>query len=128
MPTINATNLGGKKLNSFTAAYAYSHAIDSESSTFGDSYFLSRVGQGQLGFQGTFNPSVDKGNADFDMRHRFVAAFNWDVPYAHGLGVRDIHTDSFVWRGETSANGGWTWRVEQEMQLKRRNPNPTLYK
>jgi hypothetical protein len=81
---------GGKNPKSFAAAYAYSHANDSESSTFGDSYLLSRVGRGLLGFQGAFNPSVDKGNADFDMRHRFVAGFNRDVPFARGLGVRQL--------------------------------------
>jgi len=71
----------------FTAAYTWAHAIDNESSTFGDSYLLSRVGQGVFGFQDAFNPAGDKGDADFDVRHRFVTSFNWDIPFA-----RDLHS------------------------------------
>ncbi len=69
----------------FTAAYTFAHAIDNESSTFGDSYLLSRVGQGVFGFQDAFNPAGDKGDADFDVRHRFVTSFNWDIPFARNL-------------------------------------------
>ncbi|HEY3139454.1 MAG TPA: hypothetical protein VGL29_25765 [Blastocatellia bacterium] len=36
----------------------------------------------------------------------------------------EIQTDSFLWRGETSAHDGKSWRVEQEMRLKRRTVNP----
>lgn len=37
----------------------------------------------------------------------------------------DIQQDTFLWRGETSADGGRTWRVEQIMRLWRRPTGPS---
>ncbi len=97
----------------FTAAYTYAHAIDNESSTFGDSFLLSRVGAGLLGFQDAFNPAGDKGNADFDVRHRFVASFNWDIPFARNLGNRPLKwvLDGWATNGVVSFRTGTPFTV-----------------
>lgn len=60
----------------FGASYTWSHSIDNASSLGGEdrivglsSYLLD-----------PFNPSLDKGSSDYDIRHRFVAYFIWDAP------------------------------------------------
>jgi len=97
----------------FTAAYTLSHAVDNESSTFGDSYLLSRVGQGVFGFQDAFNPAGDKGDADFDARHRFVTSFNWDIPFARNLsrGLLKAALDGWAMNGVLSFRTGLPFTV-----------------
>jgi hypothetical protein len=61
---------------SFTARYTLSGAKDNLSSTFaetGQTFFL--------GFTDTFNPGLDRGWADFDVRHRFVTSFNYQPKF-----------------------------------------------
>jgi hypothetical protein len=60
----------------FTARYTLSSAKDNLSSTFSDSN-----ANFNLGLLDPFNPSLDYGYADYDARHRFVASFNYEVPY-----------------------------------------------
>lgn len=72
---VQANNLWQSGL-SFVSNYTWSHAIDNLSSTFSDSYYNYNVG-----LLDPFNPGLDKGNADFDVRHRFVFAGNWQEPY-----------------------------------------------
>ncbi|MBK6313879.1 MAG: carboxypeptidase regulatory-like domain-containing protein [Blastocatellia bacterium] len=61
----------------FLAKYTWSHAIDNLSSTFSDGSNLFN-----LGLIDPFNPETDKGNADFDVRHRFISSGIWEVPFA----------------------------------------------
>lgn len=63
---------------SVTANYTWSHAIDNLSSTFSE----GDIGNYGLGLLDPFNPNLDRGNADFDIRHRFVTSGIWAIPYA----------------------------------------------
>jgi hypothetical protein len=56
--------------------YTYSVNKDNLSSTFSD----SNAGLFQLGFLDPFNPDVDYGYSENDIRHRFVTNFVWDIP------------------------------------------------
>ncbi len=55
--------------------YTWSHAIDNLSSTFSES--SNNV---NLGFLDPFNPNLDRGNADFDVRHRLAVSAIWQIP------------------------------------------------
>ena len=58
-----------------SARYTYSVSKDNLSTTFSES-----SNNFNLGFLDPFNPDVDYGYADFDVRHRFVTSFTWGVP------------------------------------------------
>ena len=61
----------------FLAKYTYAHAIDNLSSTFSDGQNLFN-----LGLLDPLDPELDKGNADYDIRHRFITSGLWEVPFA----------------------------------------------
>jgi hypothetical protein len=73
-------NLGNRGLG-LTANYTWSHALDNLSSTFSDSNGAGASGLYQLGYVDAFNPKLNYGNADFDIRHRFSLAGTWEVPW-----------------------------------------------
>jgi outer membrane receptor protein involved in Fe transport len=67
-----------------TANYTWSHAIDDLSSTFSES-----SNNFNLGFTDPFRPGLDRGNADFDIRHRVVLSAVWEPPiYKNAGGVK----------------------------------------
>jgi len=58
----------------FTAAYTWSHAIDDVSDVF-------TIGGASLVAQDSFNLRAERGDANFDIRHRFAASVLWDLPF-----------------------------------------------
>jgi outer membrane receptor protein involved in Fe transport len=72
--------------------YSWAHAIDNISNTFSE----TTTGAGLLGVLDPLNPGLDKGDAEYDIRHRVTMAAVWDVPYKGNKRV----TDTIL--------GGWT--------------------
>jgi hypothetical protein len=70
------TNLASAGVN-LSVNYTWSHAIDNLSTTFSETKAAYN-----LGLLDPFNPSVDKGNAEFDLRHRLSIGGTWDIPFA----------------------------------------------
>ncbi len=90
--------------------YTWSHAIDTLSDVFSSagvpsagstvSALLGQSGNGvNLGFLDPFNPRIDRGNADFDVRHRLVIAGTWDLPLGRSGSSRLVRLLA----------GGWTF-------------------
>lgn len=64
--------------------YTYSHSIDNTSSTFTD----GASNNDNLGYLDPFNKALDRGNSDFDQRHRIAVAMFWEVPFGkHATGA-----------------------------------------
>ena len=89
-------NFANKGLN-LTANYTFSHALDNLSSTFSDSNGAGQSGFYQLGYLDAFNPKLNFGNADFDIRHRFALSGTWETPWY-------THSSSALLRNTL---GGW---------------------
>jgi hypothetical protein len=76
---LQMNNLNRKGL-SVTANYTYSHSLDDISSTFSESNSASD-GVGNLGYLNPFDPGLDYGASDFDVRQRFVLAPIYQTPW-----------------------------------------------
>ena len=80
----------------YEAAYTYAHALDNASSAS-----LGSVNNGD--FQDQRFPNQNYGNADFDVRHRFVFSYVYDLPFGRGqLFAKDA---SGVREPDSSATG-----------------------
>jgi outer membrane receptor protein involved in Fe transport len=79
----DARRIAGSGLRA-TARYTMGFAKDNLSSTFSES-----LNQYNLGFLDAFDPGLDYGWADHDVRHRFVMSGIWEVPLGReGSGLK----------------------------------------
>ena len=92
--SIESSNLRNLGLQ-FTARYTLSSARDNLSSTFSES-----SNNFNLGLLDPFDPNLDYGFADFDVRHRFVTSFNWNLPAERWFGANEGVAKHVL--------GGWT--------------------
>ncbi|HKX30057.1 MAG TPA: TonB-dependent receptor [Blastocatellia bacterium] len=105
--SIDSSNIAGLGLQ-FTAKYTYAVSRDNLSSTFSN-------GQGGccgLGLLDPFNPALDYGHSDFDIRNQFVGSFNWELPYAKGTsGLTKQFLDGWSMAGIFTARTGTPFTV-----------------
>lgn len=90
----------------FGASYTYSHALDDASSAS-----LGSLNNGD--FRNELYPSLEYGNADFDVRNRFVINYAYLLPFGHGqkfggnaTGVLDQIIGNWQIAGITSIQSG----------------------
>ncbi len=83
----------------FTVNYTWSHAIDNLSSTFFETGVSGQYGNVNVtvnngsfdrGLLDPFHPNVDRGNAEFDIRHRVTMLGTWRVPVGGMLSTNRV--------------------------------------
>ena len=65
---------------SFQIAYTFGKTLDFDSDVFGSDGDLN-FGGSDIYFADPLNLKLDYGRAAFDIRHRFVASFLWEIPF-----------------------------------------------
>ena len=72
--SLRTTNFMNHGLD-LNANYTWSHSIDNISTTFSENN-----NNFNLGYLDPYNPALDRGPSDYDIRHRFVLSGIWNVP------------------------------------------------
>jgi hypothetical protein len=92
---------------SLISTYVWSHALDNSPGNF----CTGGTGPSTCGFSNPLRPELDKGNADFDVRHHFSFASVWNLPIGKGhryAGDISRTADLFI--------GGWQVNTDITIQ------------
>ena len=105
---LTTNNLFNQGLN-VTANYTWSHTEDYLSATFGGS---DEWGGQSLGTMDPYNPRLDKGDSDFDIRNRLSLGAVWVLPYAKNThGVMKEILDGWEFAPIFYANTGYPYTI-----------------
>jgi len=96
------------------AAYTYSKLLDNGSDVFGPTGG-NTINRNDFA-QNPLCQSCDRGPSIFDIRHRFVATYIWDLPYQHSpsnhvLGIVKSITRDWTISGTTTAQTGFNGTI-----------------
>ncbi|MGD0415449.1 MAG: carboxypeptidase regulatory-like domain-containing protein [Terriglobales bacterium] len=105
---LTSSNLFKQGLN-ITANYTWSHTIDYLSATFGGS---DEWGGQALGTLNPFDPQLDRGDSDYDVRNRLALSAVWAPPYAqHTHGFVKEALDGWEFAPIFSASSGYPYTI-----------------
>jgi hypothetical protein len=84
------------------AAYTYGHAIDDASDV------LNVLVNDSASIQDPRNLALNRGNSEFDLRHRFVLSHVWELPfYKHSTGFAGRVLGGWAFTGDWSIQSGF---------------------
>jgi len=90
----------------FTSAYTYAKAMDDLSTTFSEAF-----NNFNLGYLDPYNPRLDWGPADNDIRHRYVLGLIWQEPYRNGEGWLNTVLNGWTVTGIFAAHTGTPFTI-----------------
>ncbi|MFB3813078.1 MAG: TonB-dependent receptor domain-containing protein [Terriglobales bacterium] len=95
---------------SFNVNYTWSHAIDGGSTWHSGATSSNGPAGGEGYTTDVTRPDLDRGNAIFDIRHRLVANFVWELPWLKSQqGVLGHILGGWQWNGIFSYQSGAHW-------------------
>jgi len=91
---------------SFNVGYTYSHSIDNGSAWHNSATTGNGAAAGDGYTTDLTQPQLDRGNSTFDIRHRLVVNYVWELPIA-----RNAHGAYNVIAGGWQLNGIWSFQT-----------------
>jgi hypothetical protein len=110
----NALQLALRKQTShgltFSANYTWSHSLDIGSTWHSGATTANGRAPGEGFAQDQTNPKLDYGNSIFDIRHRFVVNYIWEMPwFKNAKGAKGFLLSGWQWNGIWSFQTGAHW-------------------